>query len=90
MQGAGNIFFDVSNANFTITAVASPPLVFTDDPLTAGTTVVKAVHLNELRAAIDNLRGRYGLAAYPWTDLVHDVRHNREGRPSDRFAGRAD
>ena len=42
--------------------------MFTDDPLTAGSTVVKAVHVNELRAAIDTLRGRYGLAGFPWTD----------------------
>jgi hypothetical protein len=35
--------------------------VFTDDPLSAGTTPIKAVHLTELRTAIDTLRGRAGL-----------------------------
>ena len=63
------MFFDVSNTNFTINAVSAPPPVFTDDPLTAGSTVVKAVHVNELRTAIDTLRSRYGLGSFPWTDL---------------------
>jgi hypothetical protein len=35
--------------------------VFTDDPLSAGVTPIKAVHLTELRTAIDTLRGRAGL-----------------------------
>jgi hypothetical protein len=68
VQGAGNVFFDVSNANFTITASAAPPLVFEDDPLVTGVTAVKAVHINELRAAIDALRARYNLGAVVWTD----------------------
>ncbi len=68
VQGAGNIFFDVSNTNFTITASSAPPLVFTDDPLMAGSTLVKAVHVNELRTAIDTLRARFSLAAFAWTD----------------------
>jgi hypothetical protein len=40
---------------------------FTDDPLTPG-TVVKAVHITELRARIDSLRASHGLPAYGWTD----------------------
>jgi len=40
---------------------------FTDDPLTAGATVIKAVHLTELRTRINATRTRYGLAAYVWT-----------------------
>ena len=63
VQGAGNVFFDVSNTNFTITASSAPPLVFTDDPLTAGSTLVKAAHVNELRTAIDALRARVALGA---------------------------
>jgi len=42
--------------------------VFTDDPLTAGETGIKAVHISELRAAVNQLRGRGGLAAATWTD----------------------
>jgi hypothetical protein len=43
-------------------------MAFTDDPLTAGTTVVKAVHIAELRAAIAVLRARYALPVFVWTD----------------------
>jgi PGAP1-like protein len=46
--------------------VAGPP--FTDDPLLAGQTAVKAVHVLELRARIDVLRARNGLSAFTWTD----------------------
>ncbi len=41
---------------------------FTDDPVVAGTTVVRAVHVTELRERIDALRLFYGLGAFPWTD----------------------
>jgi hypothetical protein len=42
--------------------------VFTDDPLQAGVTRVKLVHLTELRAAAEALRAGYGLPAVAWTD----------------------
>jgi RHS repeat-associated protein len=42
--------------------------VFTDDPLVAGVTEVKAIHLTELRAAVNQARARAGLAAATWTD----------------------
>jgi subtilisin family serine protease len=45
-----------------------PTGTFTDDPLTAGATPIKAVHFTELRSRIDALRVRFGLAAFPWTD----------------------
>jgi Beta-propeller repeat len=41
-------------------------LTFTDNPLQAGVTLVKAVHLTELRDAINTLRTRYGLLAVTW------------------------
>jgi hypothetical protein len=41
---------------------------FSDDPLTPAVTVVKAAHVNELRARIDVQRVRFGLPAYAWTD----------------------
>lgn len=50
------------------TNVQTQVLVFTDSTLTAGTTPLKAVHVTELRAAINTLRARYGLAASAWTD----------------------
>jgi hypothetical protein len=47
-----------------------PAPVFTDDPLVPGVTAVKAAHVLELRARVNELRQRQGLAAYPWTDPV--------------------
>jgi hypothetical protein len=42
---------------------------FTDDPLVAGVTVVKRVHVTELRTHIDALRARYGgLSAFAYAD----------------------
>jgi List-Bact-rpt repeat protein len=43
---------------------------FTDDPLVAGMTLIKVVHVTELRLAIDQERTRRGLAAFTWTDAV--------------------
>ena len=41
--------------------------VFTDSTLTPFSSVVRAVHFTELRAAIDTLRSRQGIAAFGWT-----------------------
>lgn len=41
---------------------------FTDDPLVAGVTVVRALHVTELRTRIDVLRANRGLPLYAWTD----------------------
>lgn len=50
------------------TSVRAPfSKVFTDDPLGTG-TVVKAVHVTELRQAVDTLRARNALGAFGWTD----------------------
>jgi hypothetical protein len=49
----------------------TPPkatVTFTDDPLVAGVTVIKAVHLAELRTAVNQIRSAAGLGAYPFTD----------------------
>ena len=43
---------------------------FTDDPLQAGVTAIKAVHLSELRMRIDSLRREAGQQAFSWTDPV--------------------
>lgn len=44
---------------------------FTDDPLVAGTTVVKALHVTELRTAIDNYRATASLGAYSWSTTIN-------------------
>ncbi len=41
---------------------------FTDEPLQPGVTPVRAVHINELRSRIDELRGRWGLNAFGWLE----------------------
>ena len=43
-------------------------IIFSDDPLTAGVTEVKAAHLTELRQAVNAVRAAAGLAAATWTD----------------------
>ena len=40
---------------------------FTDDPIVAGTTPVRAAHFSELRSRIDGLRVSHGLERFPWT-----------------------
>jgi hypothetical protein len=43
---------------------------FTDDPLIAGLTVIRAVHIAELRARIDAVRAHFLLGSYPYTDSI--------------------
>jgi hypothetical protein len=44
------------------------PVAFTDDPLVAGSTVVKAIHITELRTRIDQVRANVGLSPFVYTD----------------------
>jgi hypothetical protein len=44
--------------------------LFTDPELIAQSTTIKAVHVIELRDAIDQARARHALTAFPWTDAV--------------------
>ncbi len=55
------------SATFT---VALSSAAFTDDPIVAGSTPIKAVHITELRARINALRQQFGLAAMAWTEPV--------------------
>lgn len=43
---------------------------WTDPSLTVGTTPIKAVHINELRTAINNVRAYYGMAAHSWVQTI--------------------
>jgi len=47
---------------------ASP--VWTDPSLVAGDTPIKAVHMTELRAIINNVRAYYGIAPYAWGQAI--------------------
>ncbi len=64
--GACNVTMSAAGAvtaTFTIS-----PVSFTDNPLVARTTVMKAVHIIELRTAIGAARTRNGLTAFAVTD----------------------
>ncbi len=46
------------------------PAAFTDDPLVAGTTPVKAIHITELRTRINAIRLARGLPQVLWTNSI--------------------
>jgi len=54
----------LGSATLTVTGSGG----FTDNPLVAGSTVEKAVHISEVRTAVNAARTRNGLAASAWTD----------------------
>jgi CSLREA domain-containing protein len=43
-------------------------LPFTDDPIVAGSTLIKGVHISELRSRIDSIRASRQLPQFTWTD----------------------
>ena len=49
-----------------VPAMGTPYVPFIDDPLSAGGTTVKAVHIAELRSRIDTLRATVALGPYPY------------------------
>ncbi len=63
---------DCTDGSVTVTANLTCKAIFTrqftDDPLTAQTTEVKAAHIAELRSAVNTLRGRVGLGAFSYAD----------------------
>src|SRR3954452_6406398 len=44
--------------------------LFTDSPLAAGATVIRAVHITQMRACIADLRAQFGLSTVTWTDAT--------------------
>ena len=60
----------------TLTVTYSPP-TFTDIPLGAQSTTIKAVHITELRAAINSARATRSLGAFGWTDPALTARSTR-------------
>jgi hypothetical protein len=61
VDGQGN-YSDFSNIDIATT------IIFADDLLVAGVTVIKAQHLTELRQAVNAVRIAAGLSAVTWTD----------------------
>jgi hypothetical protein len=68
LDSTGSMLHAATLGGIFVTPVMAPVGGFTDDPLVAGVTMVKAVHLAELRVRIDGLRIANGLMAFPWTD----------------------
>ena len=56
--------------SFTVTVEAAATASFTDHPIQAGVTPVRAIHFTELRSRIDALRRAAGLTRFSWTDPV--------------------
>lgn len=67
INGGGTTYANGSaTAYWSFTTQPAAP--FTDDPLTSG-TVIKLVHITELRTRINAVRARYpSLQPYPWAD----------------------
>lgn len=67
----GPVFVSVTNpagtSGFLSNAYTYDP-AYTDEPLVAGVTPIKAIHLLELRDAINSVRARAGLAAMAFRD----------------------
>ena len=55
---------------FTATVTRAATGSFTDHPIMAGVTPLKAVHFAELRSRIDGVRAAAGLPRFGWTDPV--------------------
>jgi hypothetical protein len=64
INGVGTTYADGSSTAFWSFKTLGP---FTDDPLTQG-TLVKSLHVSQLRERIDALRAAHGLPAYNWAD----------------------
>lgn len=62
-------------ANFR-QAVVATPVTFTDDPLAAAGTRIKAIHLTELQTAVNAVRTRAGLTATTFTAVAAGGRIN--------------
>jgi RHS repeat-associated protein len=52
------------------TATPQGPAVFTDDPLVPGVTIIKAVHITELRTAVNQARSLASLPAASWAETI--------------------
>jgi hypothetical protein len=72
LTGTTNYWVRVSNSFGSPAAsnTARLTLVFSDDVLTAGSNLIRAVHITELRQRIDVLRQRGGVSPFAWTDPV--------------------
>lgn len=73
--GANSLSAYVTDIHGEISPVATrqttyTPATYTDPVLIAGTTRIKAAHMNELRANINTARQYYGLANKAWAETI--------------------
>ena len=61
---------DPAGLTATQSFAATVTVAFTDEPLRAGVTPIRAVHFTELRTRIDGVRVTAGLGRFAWTDPV--------------------
>lgn len=59
-----------SNPSNEVSGLPGSTLRFTDDPLLPGVHAMKAVHLTELRARVDELRVARNTTAYSWATAI--------------------
>jgi hypothetical protein len=67
-SGAAGVRIDtitIDNFSYVCPSCNAP---FTDDPLVVGVTLIKAIHINELRTRVNAVRVAKGLAAFSFTD----------------------
>jgi uncharacterized delta-60 repeat protein len=62
--------YDGSGSIDEFIANVFPSASFTDDPLTRTISVIRAVHITELRTRIDAVRAHYGLGPFPYADAI--------------------
>jgi hypothetical protein len=62
------VFTNASGSTPSSAAALTVSQSFTDDPLQAGVTAAKAVHITELRTRINAVRAAHGLGAYSWSE----------------------
>jgi hypothetical protein len=61
-ENSSDVVLGYTNMDLALT------MYFTDDPLTSGSTLVKATHITELRTAVDAVREAAALSSASWTD----------------------
>jgi len=57
-----------NTASVALTVTLTSTFAFTDDPLVARSAPIKAIHITELRTAIDGVRAARQLSPFAWTD----------------------
>jgi Divergent InlB B-repeat domain len=68
--GAGNCTVTMTAARAVTATFGVSTVTFTDDPLVAGSTVVRVLHIAELRTAVAFTRARFGLSTFAWSDTL--------------------